>query len=257
MTSRATFGRRIATLALAVAAPPVAVAQSVAPAPLPPEKLSWYGDPKAPDVAGVWVRVEPAAGANKEGWGPWPPPLKGKFAEVWRQRVADAAAGKRTDDPITACLPPGMPRYMTGTRSELLIIQTPGRVMMYRDSAPVRRIWLDGHPFPAAKDLESFSNGNARGRYEGGDLVTEIVGIKDEPIDSTGVPHSDDLKISERLHRLDANTLRVTVTLTDPTAYTRPLVSTVTYRASDNPSWEPKEFICTPKTDYHPDIYVR
>ena len=249
----ATAWRAALALAAALAVPAATGAQTSAP-----EKLSWYGDPKAPTLSGVWVRVDTpvSANASKEGWGPWPPPLKGKFAETYRKRVADAAAGTRTDDPITSCLPPGMPRYMTGTRSELLVIQTPGRVTMYRDSAPVRRIWLDGRPFPAARDLESFSNGNARGRYEGQDLVTEVVGLKDEPIDATGVPHSDDLKISERLHRVDADTLHVTVTLTDPTAYTRPMVSTVTYRLSDDPRWEPHEFICTPKTDYHPDTYV-
>lgn len=247
-------------LAMALSAALVVPAASIAQAPGPAarERLSWYGDPKAPDLSGVWVRVDTpvASGASKEGWGPWPPPLKDKYADIWRKRVADAAAGTRTDDPIQACLPPGMPRYMTGTKNELLILQTPGRVTMYRDGSPVRRIWLDGHPFPDAKDLESFSNGNARGRYDGQDLVTEIIGIKDQPIDSTGVPHSEDLKISERLHRVDATTLRVTVTLTDPTAYTRPLVSTVTYRASANPLWEPREFICTPKTDYHPETYV-
>ena len=246
----------ILALSAALVVPAASTAQ--APAPGARERLSWYGDPKAPNLSGVWVRVDtPAApGTSKEGWGPWPPPLKGKYADIWRKRVADASAGTRTDDPVQACLPPGMPRYMTGTRNELLIIQTPGRVTMYRDGSPVRRIWLDGHPFPDAKDLESFSYGNARGRYDGQDLVTEIIGIKDQPIDSTGVPHSDDLKISERLHRVDATTLRVTVTLTDPTAYTGPLVSTVTYRASDNPLWEPREFICTPKTDYHPETYV-
>ena len=231
----------------------------VAPAPAAPEKLSWYGDPHAPDISGVWTRVETPAAANasKEGWGPWPPPLKGKYAEIWRKRVADAAAGTRTDDPVRGCLPPGMPRYVTGTRGPMLISQTPGRVVMYRDGDPVRRIWLDGHPFPEAKDLESFSNGNARGRYQGGDLLTEIVGITDQPIDGTGVPHSDDLKIAERYHRVDAGTLRVTVTLTDPTAFTRPIVSTVTYRAYPDPRWEPKEFLCTPKTGYHPEIYIQ
>ncbi len=249
--------RSVLAVSTALAMPAVA-GSAQAPAPSSPEKLSWYGDPRAPDLSGVWMRVDTpaAAGESKEGWGPWPPPLKGRYAEVWRKRVADAAAGTRTDDPITACLPPGMPRYMTGTRNGLLIVQTPGRVVMYRDGAPVRRIWLDGHPFPDAKDLESFSNGNARGRYDGQDLVTEVIGIKDQPIDATGVPHSDDLKIGERLHRVDARTLRVTVTLTDPTAYTRPMVSTVTYRLSDDPRWEPREFICTPKTDYHPDTYV-
>lgn len=233
---------------------PGALAQP--PAPKPPERLSWNGDPKAPDISGVWVRTDSAGSASKEGWEPWPPPLKEPFATQWRKRLADAKAGQRTDDPIQACLPPGMPRFMTGTRGPLLILQTPGRVMMYRDGDPVRRIWLDGHPLPAAKDIESFSNGNAEGRYEGSDLVTHIVGVKDQPIDSTGVPHSDDLSISERFHRLDAKTLRVEVTLTDPTAYTRPMVSTVVYKAYDDPLWEPKEVICTPKTDYRPDVYV-
>ena len=141
-------------------------------------------------------------------------------------------------------------------KGPLLILQTPGRVMMYRDGDPVRRIWLDGHPFPAPKDVESFSNGNARGRYDGRDLVTEVIGVKHEPIDSTGVPHSDDLKITERYHRLDAQTLRVEITLTDPTAYTRPITSAVIYKALNDPSWEPKEFICTPKTNYDPDAYI-
>ena len=227
------------------------------PAPSPPEHLSWYGDPSAPDISGVWV-LQPSTGSgSKEGWAPWPPPLKGEFAAKWKTRVAEAAAGKRTDDPVQACLPPGMPRFMTGTRSPLLILQTPGRVMMYRDSAPVRRIWLDGHPFPAPKDLDSFSNGNARGRYEGQTLVTEVIGIKGEPIDGTGVPHSDDLKLQERIRRLDADTLRVDVTLNDPTAYTRPMTTTVTYKALKDPSWKPTEFLCTPRTDYHPDVYVR
>ena len=86
--------------------------------------------------------------------------------------------------------------------------------------------------------------------------MTQIVGIKDQPIDSTGVPHSDDLKISERFHRVDANTLTVTVTLTDPTAYSRPMTSTVTYRLLGDRNWEPHEFLCTPNTNFSPEKYV-
>ena len=232
-----------AALLLLVLANPV-VAQVSVPAP---EKLSWYGDPKAPNLSGVWVRVdEPGADGvtkSKEGWTPWPAPLKGQFAETWKKRVADAAAGQRTDDPVQGCMPGGMPRVMAGMTGPMLLIQTPGRVVIYRDGIPVRRIWLDGHPFPD-------------GHYEGSDLVTEVVGIKDQPIDSTGVPHSDALKIAERFHRIDATTLRVEITLTDPVAYTKPMHTTVTYTASKDPLWEPKEFICTPKTGYHPEAYV-
>ena len=224
----------------------------------PPEALSWHGDPQAPDISGVWVRMDqPSPAGSKEDWHPWPPPLKPAFAAIWRKRVADAAAGTRTDDPVMGCLPPGMPRFVTGTNRPMLIVQTPGRVMLYRDGIPVRRVWVNGRALPAAKDLESFSNGNAVGHYAGGDLVTEVAGIKDEPIDGTGVPHSDALRITERYHRVDAATLAVEVTLTDPVAYARPVTATVTYKAYGDPLWRPKEFLCTPGSGYHAEKYVR
>jgi hypothetical protein len=253
----------LAATVLAILPALAGTASAQAPAPAPSARLSWYGDASAPDLSGVWVRADEAGGTagaasgSKEGWQPWPPPLKPEFAAVWPKRVADAAAGNRTDDPVRSCLPPGMPRYISGTNSPLLIIQTPGRVMQYRDGDPVRRIWLDGRSQPKPADLENFSNGNAIGRYEGQDLVTNVMGLKDQPIDSTGVPHSDDLVVTERYHRVDANTLRVDIELMDPTAYTVPMRTTVTYKVFNDPLWEPKEFICTPRTNYHPEKYVR
>ncbi len=253
---RQRHGQR-ALIALAIGSMVSTSAAGAGATALPVEALNLHGDAKAPDVSGVWVRAD-ASGTSpsREGWLPWPPPLTAKFAEIWQQRVAAAAAGKRSDDPVQACLPAGMPRFDTDMTSPMLIIQTPGRVMLYRDGMPVRRVWLDGRPFPAAKNLESFSNGNAMGRYEGGDLVTEVRGIRDQPIDATGVPHSDDLVIRERFHRVDAATLRVTVTLTDPTAYTRPMTTTATFKSVRDRSWEPKEWLCKPGSDYHPDAFV-
>jgi hypothetical protein len=230
----------------------VAAAQTTSP----PSTVSWYGDPAAPNISGVWVRSN-VPGASKEGWQPWPPPLKAPFAATWKKRVSDQAAGKRTDDPVRTCLPPGMPRFMSGTNGPLLIIQTPGRVTLYRDGDPVRRVWLDGRKNPESKDLEEFSNGNAIGHYEGHELVTEIIGFKDYPIDSTGVPHSEQLQIVERFQRVDDQTLKVAITLTDKLAYTKPMKSTVIYKTYGDAMWEPREFICTPVSGYHPEIYVR
>ena len=248
-------------VAIGIAASPADVvrAQVASSAAAARDRLSWYGDPKAPDLSGVWVRADAqgAASESREGWLPWPPPLKPPFAETWKKRVAEAAAGTRTDDPVRGCLPPGMPRFDTGTNGPMLIVQTPGRATLYRDGIPVRRIWLDGRPLPAAADLESFSNGNAIGHYEGSDLVTEVKGVKDQPLDATGIPHSDALTITERFHRIDANRLSVKVVATDPVAFTRPMTSVVVYTALRDPSWEPREFLCTPQADYHPDKYVR
>lgn len=247
----------IACAAVALVASP-SLAQAEPPVVIPPQKLSWYGDPAAPDISGVWVRSgTEGKTASKEGWLPWPPPLKVPYAATWKKRADAAAASARTDDPVRGCLPAGMPRFVTGMTPPMLILQTPGRVMMYRDGMPVRRIWVDGRPQPKPADIESFSNGNALGRYVGKDLVTDVVGIKDQPIDSSGVPHSDDLKIVERYTRVDPQTLKVTVTLTDKTAFARPMTSTVIYKLSDNPLWEPREFICTPQTAYAPEQFVQ
>ena len=266
MADRSGLGRRklqfAGFLAIASAAGALlassAFAQAVPPVVIPPAKLSWYGDPAAPDISGVWVRSgTEGKTASKEGWLPWPPPLKAPYAATWKKRVGEAAASARTDDPVRGCLPAGMPRFVTGMTPPMLILQTPGRVMMYRDGMPVRRIWLDGRPQPKPADIESFSNGNALGRYVGKELVTDIVGIKAQPIDSSGIPHSDDLKIVERYTRVDSQTLKVTVTLTDKTAFARPMTSTVFYQLHKDPLWEPREFICTPQTAYAPEQFVQ
>ena len=224
----------------------------------PSQGVSWNGDPSVPDLSGVWRLAEAAAAGrtSKEGWMPWPPPLKGEFAAKWRKEQADAAAGTRADDPVVSCQPPGMPRFITGDRGPLLIIQSHERVTLYRDGMGPRRAWLDGRKLPGMQDAEPFYSGTTIGHYEGKDLVLETIGFKDQPIDSTGVPHSSQLRIDERYHRVDATTLRITVTLTDPLAYQQAVSSTVTYKRVDDPLWEPREFICTPKTDYHPDLYV-
>ncbi len=231
------------------------------PAVLPPQSLSWYGDPSAPNLSGVWARAEDAGaakdGASKEGWGPWPAPLKGEFDTKWKQRVADDRAGTRTDDPVTACLPAGMPRYITGMKGPLLIVQTPGRVSMTREYGPPRRIWLDGRPLPSADNLEQFFSGNSVGHYEGPVLVVDTIGVKDEPIDSTGVPHSDQVVIQERYRRVDAQTLSVEVTVKDKLALTKPMHTTVTYKAITDPHWELGDLTCVPKTGYHPELFVK
>lgn len=251
----------LATIGLVVtlACGGIALAQT-APTALPPQPLSWFGDPGSPDLSGTWVRadssIDPKGAVNREGWTPWAPPLRGKFADVWKKRVADDKTGTRTDDPVKDCLPAGMPRYITGMLGPLLIVQTPGRVTMTREYGPPRRVWLD-RSLPAPEDVEQFYSGNSVGHYEGATLVVDTIGVKDEPIDATGVPHSDQVVIQERYHRVDATTMSVKVVVKDKLALTRPISTTVTYKAVTDPHWELQELTCVPKTGYHPELFVK
>ena len=86
--------------------------------------------------------------------------------------------------------------------------------------------------------------------------MTEGAGFKPQPLDSTGIPRSDQMTLQERFHRIDAQTLRVDITVRDPKALTRPMMTSVIYVAYQDPLWEPHEFICMPQTDFHPDMYV-
>ena len=49
----------------------------------------------------------------------------------------------------------------------------------------------------------------------------------------------------------------MTITLMDPAAYSEPMMTTVRYAALEDSAWEPHEFICTPVTNYHPDVYIQ
>ena len=43
-------------------------------------------------------------------------------------------------------------------------------------------------------------------------------------LDNAGNPHSADMRVEERYHRINQNTVELTVTIDDPTAYTKPWV---------------------------------
>jgi hypothetical protein len=87
--------------------------------------------------------------------------------------------------------------------------------------------------------------GDSVGHYEGPELVIDVTGFNDEQswLDSAGHPHSDQLHLLERYRRLNANTMRYTVTIEDPKAYTRPWSTSYIYRV--NPGTEIMEYWCT------------
>jgi hypothetical protein len=61
------------------------------------------------------------------------------------------------------------------------------------------------------------------GHWEGETLVVETVGFKDDTwLDTNGLQHSDKLKLTERFHKTDSNTIRWTVTVEDPVYFTKP-----------------------------------
>ena len=83
-------------------------------------------------------------------------------------------------------------------------------------------------------------------RENGDTLVVDTIGLAPLPksfIDNFRTPHSEKLHLVERYRRLNANTMRFTVTIEDPVMYTAPWSTSYIYRV--NPGTEIMEYWCT------------
>ena len=128
------------------------------------------------------------------------------------------------NDPLsTVGDPTGFPRLLTFELRPVQIFQTPTQVvMLYMFEKRWRVIWTDGRELP--KDPDPRWYGYSVGRWETGDtLVVHTVGLDDRTwLDNSGNPHSSDLRVEERYHRVSQNVVELTVTIDDPKVYTRP-----------------------------------
>jgi len=73
--------------------------------------------------------------------------------------------------------------------------------------------------------------GESVGKWEGDTLVVDSIGLKDSTwMDGVGHPHSEELRVIERMRRVDPETLQIDFTFEDPIAYTHPWNSTHTVK---------------------------
>jgi len=128
------------------------------------------------------------------------------------------------NDPILQCDPMGFPRIMF-LNTPFEFVKAPGRVIQFFEHEhEYRSIWTDGRSLPADPDPTWY--GYAIGHWEGEDtLVVESTGFVDSTwLGSTGYPHSEAMRVTERYHRADHETILYDITITDPKAYTQLIV---------------------------------
>jgi len=216
--------------------------------PSKPALSSTYADPAQPDISGLWV----VTGAMYFAPDRAVPKLLGEYQTLYAKRTAAFKAGVAVDDTTAECLPAGIPHLLI-VPYPFEIVQTPGRVtLLYEYDSAVRRVALGVTP-PEHPDADTATyNGDSYGHWEAGTLVIETVNIRaDTQLDFSGVPHSDALRVTERLRRKDASTLEDQITLTDPKAYAEPFTVTRVYRL--RPKWKISEYVCEENNRNKPD----
>ena len=153
-----------------------------------------------------------------------------------------------TNDPVVTCDPQGIPREDLYELRTTQILQTPVEVVvLYQFGKVWRVIWTDGRELP--KDPEPRWYGYSVGKWvDDYTFVVQTSGTDERTwIDRAGRPHSSDLLVEEKFHRVDHDTLELTLTINDPKMYTKPWVATDKLQFKLQPSnFDVREMICSP-----------
>jgi hypothetical protein len=223
------------------------------PSPAPKRVLSGIWEPAAGPgdaIQATGAKAMPSDGKPEhelpftpEGLAAW---MKNKPA--WGVRMVPSAL---SNDPVPLCDPQGFPRILLHNFRSSQIVQTPNQVLaLYQFNHKWRNIWTDGRALPQIDDaLEPRWWGYSAGRWEDDyTFVVQTVGLDERTwLDNVGRPHSANLRVEERYRRLDRDHLELTVTIDDPTFYTRPWVALDRLRLRlQPPTFDIREMECSP-----------
>jgi len=203
------------------------------------------------DLSGIWMVRGTYRVFNEElsverpavftAWG------QAQFDSHKTSRGPRAVVPALGNDPIGVCDPMGVPRILLyDTPTEF--VQAPGRIIQFFErSHKWRTIWMDGRPHPTHE--EPAYHGYALGKWDGDTLVVESTGFDERAwLDQYGSPHSESMRLTERWHRVNRETIELNMTIQDPKTYTKTLLSgTKTFKLQ--PGAEILEAHCVPSEE--------
>ena len=208
---------------------------------------------KLPDWSGVWEPARfagrpntPPPGANGAGPPPGPPAPPKLTPEYDAKYKAFQEKNRKTPGinfvtQVANCVPPGLPSSMNQPYPFEFLF-TPGRVTILIETySMVRRIYLDGQVKP--EETDPSYQGTSIGHWEGDTLVVETSNILPETSPLQGIiGHSDQFKVTERIHLEDPDTLAIQTTVQDPAVFLEPY--TTTSRYARHKDWHIYEYVC-------------
>src|SRR5687768_559137 len=209
-----------------------------------------------PDITGSWERFGGGAVGRGQGTDPRtppptpPPPLKPQYLKEWQARQQAAREATAKGQPIginwVNCLPGGMPEMMQGPFPPE-ILQSRGQVTIIQESSTrLPRILLD-RPQKALDEVDPTFYGHSVGRWNGDTLVVDTIGIK-EDVRYQNVPHSAQMRITERIRLVQPDLLWDEITIDDPVTLEKPWTFTFAYRRM--PDYTLLEYICEDNREY-------
>lgn len=163
-------------------------------------------------------------------------PMTAEGRAIFQQHSQPGTIG-----PSLICLPDGVPHADLLPEPFKILMMPNEVVFLYEVGTLFRQIFTDGRTFP--KDPSPTWMGYSVGKWEGDTFVVDTLGFNDLSwLDARGHGHSEDMRVQERFHRRDYGHMDVTVTVTDPKVFTKPV--TISFEEELLPDTEPFEHIC-------------
>ncbi|WP_305096072.1 hypothetical protein [Croceibacterium aestuarii] len=206
-----------------------------------------------PDFSGSWWRYPAYSGDPVDPrYAPTPipdPPLKPEFKKEWdiqqkklAQRIEE---GQPAGDNYVHCIPDGMPAMMMGM-FPMEIMQRPEKINITQEAFnQTRRIYMN-EKLPKWDEVDPSFFGRSVGHWEGNTLVVETTGVKDY-VTFRWTPHSESMKITERISLLSPDFLKDEVTVEDD-HLEKPWTWAWTYQKM--PDYKMQEYVCEDNREY-------
>lgn len=216
-------------------------------APAPRHDISGTWDPGDNGIQQLGARNMPEDGRPEHRL-PYTPAGQQALSQNKPSNSIRAVLPAETNDPVVTCDPQGMPREDLYELRTTQIVQSPLKTLLLYEFGKVWRvIWTDGRELP--KDPEPRWYGYSVGKWvDDYTLVAQTIGLDERTwIDRAGRPHSDQLRVEERFHRVDRDHLELSVTLDDPKMYAKPWLALDKLNFDLQPeSFDVREMICSP-----------
>jgi hypothetical protein len=208
-----------------------------------------------PDLTGVWGIYRGGPGSDPKFSAPAPSPLvlKPEYDKPYQERRAREAAsaqrGEQLDNSSARCIPYGVPSMMSIAIYPVEFIQTAKQVTIISEAfSEVRRVYLD-RPQAKLEDVAPGYYGRSVGHWEGETLVVETIGIKPTVSGYRGMPHSPQMRVTERIALISPEILHDQITIDDPVILEKPFTYTVAFKRMPS-DYEMVEFVCDNNREY-------
>jgi hypothetical protein len=207
-----------------------------------------------PDLSGVWGPYRAGRGGDPKLAAPPASALvlKPDYAKPYEaRRAAEQASlqrGEQLGNSSVQCVPYGMPTMMQVAIYPMEVIQTPRQITIIGEAfSEVRRVYMNV-PQADFDDVAPGFYGRSVGHWDDDTLVVDTIGVKKTVAGYRGMPHSEKMRIGERIRLITPDILHDQITIEDPVVLEKPMTYTLAYKRM--PNYEMVEFVCENNREY-------